>query len=92
MAMMDKETAKIANELFDKAKSNIEAPLIGGIYTPVCMSCLNHVDRENPWKKDSCKVYGEIPKEYSFAESADCPHYQLIPNCPKHRLPSLDTD
>lgn len=87
--MMDKETAKIANELFDNAKSHLEAPLIGSFYVHVCFSCVNRIESDNPWKKDTCKVYGEIPKIYAFGKSADCPEYKQIPNCPAHRLPKL---
>lgn len=87
--MLNNKDTKVANELFDKSKSNLEAPMIGRIYTPICVSCANYVKDKNLFKYPTCKVYGGIPEIYSFGESIGCPEYNQVPNCPKSKLPNI---
>ena len=88
--MIDPKKQERAKELFAQAKSNHEAPMMGRIYTPVCVSCTNMEEVQNGYRPDRCKVYGKIPREYDNGLSADCPEYERIPNCPKHDLPWLN--
>lgn len=87
--MMDEKTSKLANELFDKAHSHLEAPLIGEIFTPLCLSCTNIIDSSD-MAFPRCKEYGDIPNDIRLAESDDCPHYKMVPNCPAHNLPKIE--
>ncbi len=70
----------------EKAKSNLEASLLGRVSVTICKSCKNTVPRE--MKLNACKVLGEVPREYREAEEFICPHYDRIPNCPDDYLPS----
>lgn len=86
--MMDGEKAKMANGLFDKARSNLETPLTGEILTPLCLSC-QCIIKPRGMELPRCKIYGDIPDEYIRAHSDDCKHYSLIRNCPEHDLPKI---
>lgn len=59
---------------FQGCHSNIEAPLIGRIYKPVCYGCKNLVWPENPFHPNTCKVFGKLPDEYWNSEEGKCPH------------------
>jgi len=89
--MLSEEKSKIANELFAKAHSNLDTPLIGECFTPVCLSCTNY-QRGKSIDPSTCKVYGEIPYDFIHCKSVDCPHYDLIPNCHKASLPHIPKD
>ncbi|MEG0383072.1 MAG: hypothetical protein RR597_07515 [Christensenella sp.] len=87
--MMDKETADLAKKLFAEAKSNIEAPFVGRILTPVCASC-THVDMKYGTRDEPvCDAYDTIPDDYMRCRSIDCPHYEKIPNIGKAYLPVI---
>jgi hypothetical protein len=73
--MMDKEMADVANKLFDEAHSNQEAPLIGYILTPICLSCKNVNMHYGTWDDPECSVYETIPPEFINAKTKNCPHY-----------------
>lgn len=40
------------------------------VQTPLCKVCLKH-DEDN-W---TCKVYGQMPKDYRHCIKYDCPHF-----------------
>ena len=79
MQLSDDE-ANIANDLFDKAKSNLDTPIIGSILTPVCKSCKNSDYHYGTWNEPECKIYGSIPDKYRLAVTKNCPHYLNEPN------------
>lgn len=70
----------------EKAKSNLEAPLIGSVTAPICKSCKFSDFKTDIWHP-KCKKYGDIPKEYMAARKFDCPEYEILDNCPKSFLP-----
>lgn len=71
----------------NKAKSNLEAPLLGKVLTPICKSCKNADYHYGTWDEPECLIYGEMPKKYFAADSYDCPHYNQIPNIDDAYLP-----
>lgn len=44
------------------------------VITPICKACRNFV------KGGKCKVFGERPKEYKYAERYDCPKRDIDKN------------
>jgi len=85
---MDEEMSKIANDLFDKAKSHLDSPIIGEIYTPLCLSCQNYIESIG-FELPKCKKYGDIPKDIYLALSDVCLFYMIKPNCPEYDLPKI---
>ncbi len=83
--MTKEERIKEYAKACDEAHSNLEAPLLGSITAPICKSC-KHSDYSDAWHPQ-CAVYKEMPKAYLWADSFDCPKYEIIPNCPKSFLP-----
>ena len=71
----------------DKAKSNLEAPLLGRVLTPICKSCKNADYHYGTWDDPECAVYGEMPLKYRRADDYDCPNYVQIPNVEDCYLP-----
>lgn len=62
----------------DKAKSNLESPMLGQVLTPLCKSC-KHIDMKyGTCDAPVCDIYGENPLYL------DCPHYDQIPNIDDH--------
>lgn len=70
----------------DKAKSNLEAPLLGRVLTPICISCVHSDFHTDPWKP-KCAKYGEMPLKYRRADDYDCSNYEQIPNVEDCDLP-----
>lgn len=69
-----------------KAKSNLEAPMIGQVLTPLCESC-QHIDMKyGTWDKPVCDIYGENPL-YLDCHHFDCPQYKQKPNIDDSHLP-----
>lgn len=73
-------------EACDKAKSNLEAPLLGCILTPLCASCVNIDMKYGTFDKPVCDIYGENPL-YMDCHHFDCPHYKQKPNIDDSHLP-----
>ena len=48
----------------NKAKSNLEAPLLGKVLTPICKSCKNADYHYGTWDEPECLIYGRMPKKY----------------------------
>lgn len=71
----------------EKAKSNLDAPVLGEIKTPICKSCKNAEYYYGALKKPECLIYGEMPRDYRMAHNFDCPHYNQIPNISDSYLP-----
>ncbi len=70
----------------DKAKSNLEAPLLGRVITPLCISC-THIDMKyGTWDEPVCDIFGEKPL-YLDGHHFDCPHYVQIPGIEDSYLP-----
>ncbi|MEF9989917.1 MAG: hypothetical protein RR716_05335 [Christensenellaceae bacterium] len=87
---LSEEQVALAEKLYAEAKSNIEAPLICQVLTPVCQSC-THVDMKyGTWDEPVCDVYEPIPKEFIKCRSIDCPHYEKIPGIGKGYLPVIE--
>lgn len=87
--MLSEELMKQYQEACDKSKSNIDMPLIGEVFTPLCCSCI-HVDMHyGSWDEPECSKYDIISDEYMGCKSLDCPHYEQIPNCPQDKLPHI---
>lgn len=42
------------------------------IITPICKVCKNLINEDG-----NCKVYGNRPKEYMYAQKYDCPHRDI---------------
>ena len=62
-------------KLFENCHSNQDAPLMGCVYNPLCCTCRNLVEPDNPFNPLSCKVYGKLPNEIYLANQAPCEHY-----------------
>lgn len=88
--IFNEDEKQIANDLFDKAKSHLEAPLIGCVFTPICKSCKNSDYHYGTWIEPECKVYKKIPDEYRLAKTKSCPHYAHDPDS-KH-IPYTEED
>ena len=86
MADFSEEIMKRYREECDKAKSNLEAPLIGVVTAPICKSCKFSDFKSDPWHP-KCEKYGKMPQQYRSAEKFDCPEYQVLDNCPMSFLP-----
>lgn len=41
------------------------------VITPICKACRNFI------KNGKCKVYGERPKNYAYAQKYDCPERDI---------------
>ena len=86
MEFLTEELMKKYREECDKAKSNLEAPLIGEILTPLCNSC-KHIDMKyGTWDEPVCDIYGENPL-YLDCHHFHCPNYDQIPNIDDSYLP-----
>ncbi len=86
MDFLTEELMKKYREECDKAKSNLEAPLIGTVTAPICKSCKFFDMKSYPWNP-KCEKYGEVPRQYLAANDFNCPKYQIIDNCPISFLP-----
>ena len=64
-----------AEKLFEGCHSNQETPLMGQIFDPLCCTCKNIVEPDDPFKPLRCAVYGKLPKEIYLANQAPCEHY-----------------
>ena len=85
--MTEEERIKEYVRLCDEAHSNIEAPLLGEVLTPICKSCQKADYHYGTWDEPECKKYGDMPKDYMMAHSFDCPKYKQIPNIGDSYLP-----
>ena len=84
--MTEEERIKEYVRLYEEAHSNIEAPLLGEVLTPLCCSCV-HIDMKyGSWDEPICDLYGENPI-YLDCEHYDCPEYKRIPNISDRYLP-----
>lgn len=72
----------------DKAKSNLEAPLLGKVLTPICKSCENADYHYGTWEEPECTVYGDMPKKYRNADDYNCPKYKQIKGIADCYLPN----
>lgn len=73
----------------EKAKSHLEAPMAGTVYTPLCISCAHVNMHYGTWDPPECSEYDPIPEDYIHPHKDDCPKYERIPNCPKSYLPKI---
>ncbi|MGI6161751.1 MAG: hypothetical protein ACOYJD_06945 [Christensenellales bacterium] len=80
MAKYSNEMYRLYEDLCDNAKSNIEAPILGTMYTPICKSCKNINMFYGTWKDPECGVLGFPPEKYIGAKERDCTYYDPIPN------------
>lgn len=62
-------------KLFQNCHSNQDTPLMGCIYDPLCRTCKNLVEPDNPFHPLRCGVYGKLPDEIYLANQAPCVHY-----------------
>lgn len=86
--MTQEERIKEYERLCDEAHSHLEAPLLGVIDTPLCVSCI-HIDMKyGTWDDPVCNFYGEPPKHYIHCGRYDCPKYQQRENCDDCYLPN----
>lgn len=53
---------------------SIENDPVFDVITPICKACRNFE------KGSKCKVFGERPKEYKWAEKYDCPKIDIDKN------------
>lgn len=84
--MTDQERIDLYAKECDKAKSNLETPLLGKILTPLCASC-THIDMKyGTWDEPVCDIYGENPC-YLDCHHFDCPHYEKIQDIADCHLP-----
>lgn len=88
--MMNEKISKIANDLFDKVHSNLETPITGYVFTPVCQACIYSEYHYGTWKEPECHIYGRIPEEYESAKTQKCPHYKNDPN--SNHIPFTEED
>lgn len=77
--MMQEERIKEYVRLCDEAHSNLEAPLLGEVLTPICTSCIYADYHYGTWDEPECAIYGEMPAQYRNADKYDCPRYKQIP-------------
>ena len=86
MPNLSEELMKQYREDCKKAKSNLEAPMLGQVLTPLCASC-EHIDMKyGTWDVPVCDIYGENPL-YLDCHHFDCPHYIQKPNIDDCHLP-----
>lgn len=84
--MTEEERIKEYAKACDEAHSNLEAPLLGEILTPLCSGC-THIDMKyGTWDAPVCDLYGENPY-YLDCHHFDCPDYNQIPNIDDSYLP-----
>ena len=84
--MTDQERIELYAKECDKAKSNLEAPLLGKILTPLCESC-THIDMKyGTWDEPVCDIYGKNPY-YLDCHHFDCPNYVQIQGIEDCHLP-----
>lgn len=62
------------NKMFNDCHSNLETPLMGRVYTPICYHCKNLVFPDNPFENCTCKVFGNPPDKYRHDDKEMCPH------------------
>ena len=62
------------DKAFEGCTSNLDAPLMGRIITPTCYQCENQVENKDPFKPNTCKVFGELPAKYAHDDKEECPH------------------
>lgn len=68
---MDKEIEK----LFEECHSNLDTPLAGQVYSPLCCTCQNFVDPYDPFESPRCNAYGKLPRDIYLSNGAPCEHY-----------------
>lgn len=73
--MLNPEEASVAKVLFAKSKRNLDDPLIGRVFTSICVSCSNRIENGD-WKAPTCAVYDKIPDIYTFGVSNTCPKHK----------------
>ncbi len=84
--MTDEERIKEYERLCDEAHSNLEAPMLGEILTPLCASC-THIDMKyGTWDEPVCEIFGEKPI-YLDCHHYDCPKYKQIEGVEDCHLP-----
>ena len=66
-------TKEEIEELFADCHSNLEAPIIGEIYTPICKNCKNLIRINDGWSLPVCQELGRFPSEY-WEPDAVCPY------------------
>ena len=72
--MTDRERKELYGKECDRANSHLEAPLLGEVRTPLCVSC-THIDMKyDTWDAPVCDIYGENPL-YLDCHHFDCPQY-----------------
>lgn len=62
------------DKAFEGCTSNLDAPLMGRIITPTCYQCENQVEDKDPFKPNTCKVFGKLPEKYAYDDKEECPH------------------
>lgn len=65
---------KEIQKMFEGCHSNLETPLMGTVITPICHQCKNLVWPDDPFRKCTCKVFGELPAKYWSDDKELCPH------------------
>lgn len=85
--MTQEERMKEYVRLCDEAHSNLEAPLLGEVLTPICTSCIHADYHYGTWDDPECEIYGEMPAQYRNAKKYDCPQYKQIPGIDDSYLP-----
>ncbi len=86
MPKLSEELMKQYREDCKKAKSNLEAPMLGEVLTPLCASC-EHIDMKyGTWDAPVCDIYGENPL-YLDCHHFDCPYYNQINDIDDCHLP-----
>lgn len=64
-----------AEKLFESCRSNLDTPITGRIYDPLCRTCRNLVHPEDPFLPLRCRIFGKLPKEIYLADQAPCESY-----------------
>lgn len=84
--MTEKERMREYVKACDEAHSNLEAPLLGEVLTPLCVSCM-HIDMKyGTLDEPVCDIFGENPI-YLDCHHFDCPRYKQIPGIDDSYLP-----
>lgn len=86
MLNLSDEIMELYRKDCEKAKSNLEAPLIGMVTAPICKSCKFSDIKTDVWNP-KCKKFGDVPHKYIAAKEFNCPEYQVLDNCPMSFLP-----
>ena len=66
-------TEEEVDKLFEGCHSNLEAPIIGEIYTPICKNCKNLIRVNGGWSLPVCQELGRFPREY-WEPDVVCPY------------------